>query len=108
MEYRTYSWLPSEANPLHSLPLASISLGLGGLLAGARSRHFSKTGPWLRRTALGVRPSGPTVCRALATEALAAKVLAESAEIRAPPGDPRQYLGPASISKVVIYTPDRV
>ncbi|CAE7420757.1 IDE [Symbiodinium natans] len=81
----------SQANPLHSLPLASISLGLGGLLAGARSRHFSKTGPWLRRTALGVRPSGPTVCRALATEALAAKVLAESAEIRAPPGDPRQY-----------------
>ncbi|CAE7775584.1 IDE [Symbiodinium microadriaticum] len=73
------------------IPLASISLGLGGLLAGARARHFSKTssGPWLRRSgALGLRAP---LCRALATETLATKVLAEGPEIRTPPGDPRSY-----------------
>ena len=72
-----------------ALPLASISLGLGGLLAGARNaRHFSKTssGPWLRRSgALGGLRSAP-LYRALAT------VLAEGPrEIRTPPGDPRSY-----------------
>ncbi|CAE7368573.1 IDE, partial [Symbiodinium pilosum] len=71
------------------LPLASISLGLGGLLAGARARHFSKTWrPWLRRGVLGAGVRVP--CRALATE-VAPKVLADDAEVRAPPGDPRQY-----------------
>ena len=81
---------PCSCSPqVDPLPLASISLGLGGLLAGARARHFSKTWrPWLRRGVLGAGVRVP--CRALATE-VAPKVLADDAEVRAPPGDPRQY-----------------